>query len=145
MIELATKPNMNDQERIATWATVTDLNIALNEFIYNSHVIGTDPYYADLNEALWAMLVRCSNSPWQPMASAPLDGTRVIVKTTVMHYLNGRHQPNGEKIIEARHICRPGHYKPEWVVWCGNDHTFSTEKLYPTAWMGIPVNTKEQS
>lgn len=49
---------MNDAERIAHWATITDLPTAVGEFIENSEFVGTDPYYRDLNDALWAMLER---------------------------------------------------------------------------------------
>jgi hypothetical protein len=49
---------MDDNQRKAYWATVTDLPTAVDIFLENSYVVGTDPYYSDLNDALWAMLTR---------------------------------------------------------------------------------------
>ena len=49
---------MGDEERKAKWATVDNLEEAVDIFMENSYVIGSDPYYSDLNDALWAMLER---------------------------------------------------------------------------------------
>lgn len=49
---------MNDEERKAEWAKVTDPREALDIMVQNSMFIGTDPYYRDLNDALWDMAER---------------------------------------------------------------------------------------
>lgn len=49
---------MDDDQRKAYWATVEDLPTAVDIFLENSYVVGTDPYYSDLNDSLWAMLKR---------------------------------------------------------------------------------------
>lgn len=49
---------MDDAARMAHWATIDNLEQAVDIFMENSYVIGSDPYYSDLNEALWAMLER---------------------------------------------------------------------------------------
>ena len=49
---------MDDAARKAHWATIDNLETAVDIFMENSYVIGSDPYYSDLNDALWAMLER---------------------------------------------------------------------------------------
>lgn len=49
---------MNDADRMAEWAKVTDPREALAIMVENSIFVGTDPYYRDLNDALWEMAER---------------------------------------------------------------------------------------
>lgn len=49
---------MNDEQRKARWAVIDDLYLAVGEFLLHSEFVGTDPYYRDLNDALWEMLNR---------------------------------------------------------------------------------------
>lgn len=44
---------MDDAARMAHWATIDNLEVAVDIFMENSYVIGSD-----LNDALWAMLDR---------------------------------------------------------------------------------------
>ena len=55
---MKTTPKMNDAERKAAWAQVTDPVEALEEIDYHSEFLGSDPYYADLSAALMAMVRR---------------------------------------------------------------------------------------
>lgn len=70
------------------------------------------------------------------MATAPQDGTRILVKTQVYHYSRDMHnlKHTGEQWIEAR--WKDG----EWKEWCGDDQTNTTGKLYPIGWMPSPDN-----
>jgi hypothetical protein len=49
---------MDDEQRKAQWAKVTDLREAVGIMLAESEFVGTDPYYRDLNDALWEMLER---------------------------------------------------------------------------------------
>jgi hypothetical protein len=55
---MKTKPKMNNAQRIAAWASVTDPLEALEELKAHSDFVGTDPYYAEMNDALWEMVDR---------------------------------------------------------------------------------------
>ena len=55
---MKTNDAMNDAERKAAWAEVTDPLEALEELAAGSQWLGTDPYYSDMNDALWAMVGR---------------------------------------------------------------------------------------
>ena len=52
---------MSDDELKAKWAKIDNLPDAVDQFMEHSMYVGTDPYYADMNDALWAMLERCRN------------------------------------------------------------------------------------
>jgi hypothetical protein len=49
---------VTDDEHKAQWAQVTDPIEALKVLSANSEFLGSDPYYRDLNEALWQMVNR---------------------------------------------------------------------------------------
>lgn len=49
---------MNDEQRKALWATITDPREALLQMIEHSDYIGSDPYFSDMNAALWEMAER---------------------------------------------------------------------------------------
>lgn len=55
---MKTHEKMNDAERKAAWSLVEDPLEALEELSANSEFVGTDPYYRDLNDALWQMVER---------------------------------------------------------------------------------------
>jgi hypothetical protein len=55
---MKTKPGMNDAQRIAAWETVTSPFEALEELAEHQTFVGTDPYYRDLDGALWGMVRR---------------------------------------------------------------------------------------
>lgn len=67
---MRTTNKMNDEQRKAVWARIDNLHDAVDEFIEHSSYIGTDPYYSDMNDALWAMLIRVRSG-----ASCPNPGT----------------------------------------------------------------------
>lgn len=49
---------MNDEDKKAEWAKVTDPREALRIMVENHYFVGTDPYYRDINNALWEMAER---------------------------------------------------------------------------------------
>lgn len=49
---------MSNAELKAKWATITDPVEALETLQEHSVFLGSDPYYADLDEALWGMVGR---------------------------------------------------------------------------------------
>lgn len=49
---------MTDKQVIARWAKITDPVKALEALAENRAYIGDDPYYRDLDKALWAMVDR---------------------------------------------------------------------------------------
>ena len=57
---MAKKEPKTDAERIEAWSKVESINVALDIFQANSMYIGSDPYYRDIEAALWAMLARCT-------------------------------------------------------------------------------------
>lgn len=44
----------------AKWAAITDPQEAINALYEHWEFVGTDPYYRDLNDALYAMVERCT-------------------------------------------------------------------------------------
>ncbi|RVB05672.1 hypothetical protein [Mesorhizobium sp. M7A.F.Ca.CA.004.02.1.1] len=55
---MKTTTGMNDDQRKAAWLRVTDPREALEEMVAHACFIGSDPYYRDLDTALWAMADR---------------------------------------------------------------------------------------
>ena len=55
---MKTTNKMNDSQKIEAWGQVTDPVEALEEMLEHSMFIGSDPYYRDLDAALWAMAAR---------------------------------------------------------------------------------------
>ena len=49
---------MDDEQRKSEWAKVTDPREALRIMVEHADYIGNDPYYRDLDRALWAMAER---------------------------------------------------------------------------------------
>jgi hypothetical protein len=49
---------MADDDLKAKWKKIDNLEEAVDEFLQHSMFIGSDPYYADMNDALWEMLER---------------------------------------------------------------------------------------
>ena len=49
---------MSDAELKDKWSKITDPVEAIKEFLNYSEFVGSDPYYRDLDAALWAMLAR---------------------------------------------------------------------------------------
>lgn len=75
-----------------------------------------------------------------PMASAPMDGTRILVQTEVHHYGPLYRRPNslkgwksvGTRWVEARF------YEDRWQEWCGTAATICTGTLHPMHWRPVP-------
>lgn len=70
------------------------------------------------------------------MDTAPLDGTRVLLKTKAMYYnsLASGYEQQGTRIIE-------GFYDPvrgEWRPWLGSAHLHSTNDIIPLSWAPVP-------
>lgn len=68
------------------------------------------------------------------MSTAPLDGTRVLLKCRAMSFspTEYRYKQDGWEIIE-------GWFKDgRWQKWCGNEHVSSTHVVYAVAWAPIP-------
>lgn len=57
---------MTDEEVMAQWQQVKTPLEALKTLLENQVFIGTDPYYRDLNIALWEMVDRVLESAYQP-------------------------------------------------------------------------------
>lgn len=55
---MKTTQDMNDAQRKAAWKKVKDPREALEELRAHSEFVGGDPYYRDMNDALWAMVDR---------------------------------------------------------------------------------------
>lgn len=68
----------------------------------------------------------------QPMETAPTDGTRVLVRDEVWHYVDGRWLKVGHQWVEAWHDGE------RWQEWCGTKRTKSTNSVKPTAWAEKP-------
>lgn len=49
---------MTDKQLKAQWAKITDPRKALETMVKYSQFVGNDPYYRDLNDALWTMAER---------------------------------------------------------------------------------------
>ena len=88
---MAKKEPKTDAERIEAWSKVESINEALDIFQANSAYVGSDPYYAEIDSALWAMLSRCAQLNKSQMAKeffkrnaklAPLQSTigQLLVK-----------------------------------------------------------------
>lgn len=54
---------MNNAESMAYWATITDPTEALKILCENSLLLGNDPYYRDLSNALMDMAARAAQAP----------------------------------------------------------------------------------
>ena len=60
---MKTTPNMTDAERMEAWLKVTTLEEAVEEALkHQEWAASSDPYYADLTQAIWAMIERCHNA-----------------------------------------------------------------------------------
>lgn len=102
------------------------------------------------------------------MKSAPLDGTRVILRHIVYYFVHwpwSRHTrhlgaslsdgdwvANGDKWEEARWVPREKQYLEkdyrggDWKPWCGNSKTWSTESVHMKDCLGwIPLPTEDSS
>lgn len=66
---MKTTDKMNDAERIAAWSTVNDPLEALQEIAAHQQFMSDDPYYRDLNTALWEMVERVLSA--KPQSTAP--------------------------------------------------------------------------
>lgn len=53
---------MTDEQLKAEWAKITNPREALETMVKYSQFVGTDPYYRDLNHALWSMAERALES-----------------------------------------------------------------------------------
>lgn len=69
------------------------------------------------------------------MATAPTDGTRVLVLCETTGYNSGtaRCEVTGTKWQECRYV------EGKWRCWCGNDRIMSTESIKPLAWAPLPL------
>lgn len=76
----------------------------------------------------------------QPMDTAPKDGTRILIKTTVFAWNRLRHENlcEGEKWVEAWWSTDTGG-QLGWLIWCGSPRTLTTERLTPLGWAPCPM------
>tara|TARA_Y100000815_G_scaffold145270_1_gene131535 strand:+ start:248 stop:463 length:216 start_codon:yes stop_codon:yes gene_type:complete len=70
---MKTHKKMNNEQRIAAWATVTNPVEALQELREHSEFLGSDPYYSDQNDALWDMVDRVLKETRIVQNSTPPD------------------------------------------------------------------------
>ena len=58
MSDVVTTEGMNDAQRIIAWSHVYNLKDAAIEMLKHREYLDPDPYYRDVDGALWAMLER---------------------------------------------------------------------------------------
>lgn len=77
---------------------------------------------------------------WQPIETAPKDGSRVIVRTPVFAWNSDicQHVAVGHRCVEAR-FCVGLNGPAKWHEWRGNDKIFSTEAIIAEAWIPVPL------
>ena len=77
------------------------------------------------------------------MKDAPTD-RNILVRTVTYGYSNRSHsfEPTGFKWVEAHYAKDPWGRGDEWVQWCGNARTNTTDSLDAVDWMEFPNNTK---
>lgn len=75
-----------------------------------------------------------------PMDSAPMDGTRILIKTVTFGWDTDicQHVATGDQWIEARWHKGALDSEPRWQEWCGNDRTQTTSWLMPLGWAPRP-------
>lgn len=80
---------------------------------------------------------------WRDMASAPKDGTRILLKVVTFAWSSDvcQHVATGDQAIEARWATwMNGDSDGAWHKWCGNARTFSTDgALVPLGWLPLPA------
>lgn len=80
---------------------------------------------------------------WRDMASAPKDGTRILLKVVTFAWSSDvcQHVATGDQAIEARWATwMNGDSDGAWRKWCGNARTFSTDgALVPLGWLPLPA------
>jgi glutathione S-transferase len=60
---MKTTPEMNDAERKAAWEQVDTLEEAVEEALaHPDWAASSDPYFADMTDAIWEMLKRCHDT-----------------------------------------------------------------------------------
>lgn len=78
----------------------------------------------------------------QPMASAPTDGTHVLVKATVFGFVPDRqgfrsHKPIGSRWVECRY------HDGRWQEWAGRLDSQSTASIQPIKWAPLPEDEQQ--
>lgn len=81
-------------------------------------------------------------SEWNfDMSTAPLDGSRVLVRTPCFQWNTDvcQHVAVGHKAVEARFCAGMSGSEPRWHEWVGNEKTFSTDWIVAEAWADLPT------
>ncbi|WP_157814384.1 hypothetical protein [Rhizobium sullae] len=75
----------------------------------------------------------------EPMDTAPKDGRRILIKTVTFGWSSDicQNVATGDKWTEAR-WGKDLSGKEEWLKWCGDEKTHTTEGLTPLAWAPVP-------
>lgn len=70
----------------------------------------------------------------QPMATAPTDGTRILIKSNTWHYHHRKMEyvQTGTQWLEARF--KDG----KFIEWTGNERISTTGSIDPVAWAPVP-------
>lgn len=82
---MRTKDGMNDAQRKAVWATVTDPREALEEIVEHADFLGGDPYYSDILTALIEMAERALKTDARKVE---IDGDDVTLPSGRVLYAN---------------------------------------------------------
>lgn len=74
----------------------------------------------------------------QSMESAPRDGTRILIKSNISHYLKGPphygYQVVGTEWLECWYV------DGKFIKWCGTETSRSTGSIDPLGWAPVPLN-----
>jgi hypothetical protein len=66
---------MADADLKAKWAAITDPVECLEQLSEHSMYLGSDPYYRDMNDALWEMAIRVINISKKPAKFRSIRGS----------------------------------------------------------------------
>ena len=74
------------------------------------------------------------------MATAPKDGTRILIKHETHEWTEDGQRVSGTSISECH--WESNTWGKRWAVWCGNKRTMSTAHIVPLAWCHVPEELK---
>ena len=92
-----------------------------------------------------ALLDKARNTPYQPMETAPVDGSTILLLyyTRLYSRKDGCYIREGAKWEECRFVSREKETgrRPHWQPWCGKPTAWTTDFIAPEdtiGWMPLP-------